>query len=273
VKSKIAILFMFLVCFFARPANASEDGIGENYPVLRTEHGRAVVYFIDNRVVGTGFRRWLDDDGTFRGKRERCRAIPDAELRHSFGTRTITDVGHYHSTRMYVVEGLPGELGRVTQFAHEVVGISETWNEEDARRNMLVTVDLSFLLTETDGNSIKSAAIGTAVHWTSPNASEIVATKDQLYVAWMRAVPVSTDEAMMRSHGESSLIVDLVLTRWTPKAARVDETVLERDTPGLARLSMLKQGERLIIARDGEPPLIRMKAVRISDLHFTETNP
>jgi hypothetical protein len=272
VKSKIATLSMFLAGSFVLTANASEDGIGENYPILRTEHGWAVVYFVDNRVPGTEFRRWLTDDGTFRGKRERCQAIPDVELRHSFGKKTISDVGHYNSTRMYSVEGLPGELGRVTQFGRELVGISETWNEQDARRNMLETKDLCFLLTEIDGNSIKRAAIGAAVNWTSPNASEIVAMEDQFYVVWMRAIKIDGDEAMKRSHGKSSLIADLVLTRWAPRTDRIEETVLERDTPGLARLSILRRGNRLIIARDGADSRIQVKAVKFSGLRFTEVN-
>jgi hypothetical protein len=273
VKENVSVVLLSLACCLGFLANASEDGIGENHPILRTEHERAVLYFDDNRVPGTDFRRWLNDDGTFRGKRERSRTTPDEELRHSFGTKAIIDIGHYNSTRMYSAQGLRGELGRIAQFGHQLVGIFETWNEEDAHRNMLVTKDLRFLLTETDGNSTKSAAIGTVVNWSSPNASEILAIEDQFYVAWMRAIIVSPDEATKRSHGESSSIADLVLTRWAPKTDRVEEAVLERDTPSLARLSILQRGDRFLIARDGEPPLIRIKAVKISNFHFTQVNP
>lgn len=262
-RRSIAILFLIVA---ARDAISSENGIGENYPILRVEGGRLALYCDGNSQGEEGtYRQSFDAHGRLTGKEKRVPS-PKSERRrwiYSRKRQTIDEILPSGAVSRHCKLNSPlPNFDRIVQVADSLIGVSFENVKQRSRH-------LSFCCVDLATGSVVQMPIGIAVNWEEPDVSLIIVINGVAYAAWVREVPVGPDEAMRRSHWESSLIADLVISRWIPGSNPVEHVVIDRDTPGLARLSIASQGDHIVIARDGQPPRIRVKAVKLSQLQFS----
>jgi hypothetical protein len=247
----------------------AENGIGENYPQLRLYEGRLALYCDGNQKQEAGlYREFLDARGSLVGKQSRVVNGQVEEPRWIFSpqTQTINEATGQH----YKVNSQLSHLDRILKIGDSTIGI--TWEVEHAK--LFGSWDhLSFVRIDSSSGEVHQARIGRTISWSEPNASEIIPINGEFYVAWTRTLEIDRDEAMRRGDKHSSLIADLVISRWNTRSNVVEHAVVERDLPGLARLSIARQRDQIVIARDGDPPKIRIKVVKLSKLNFApDTN-